>query len=86
MVSFGNFAMTVNLCGGSHLGTLYGYFFTQTFDQFEFSLRTSNKTCLNILLSYYTNKMNNSMVDNLGSVKLAQVEVSYYAINWLGFV
>ena len=42
MVNFGNFARVTSLYVSFHLGTLHGYFFT--FGQFEFPVRTSNRT------------------------------------------
>ena len=50
MVSFGNFTMIVSLCVLFHIGTLHGYFFIKTLAKFEFSARTSTKTCLKMEL------------------------------------
>ena len=49
MVSFVNFARIANTCVGFHLGTLHGYFFSpRRLAKFEFPIRISNKTCLDL--------------------------------------
>ena len=49
MISFVNFARIASICVVFHFGTLHGYFFTKLLAKFEFPVRISNKTCLNLL-------------------------------------
>ena len=51
-VSFGNFARIANLCAGFHLVHLHYMvsFSLKLLAKFEFPLRSSNKTCIDIFV------------------------------------